>query len=597
MAHEMHFTRPDIEEFFRTYAITGFAVSKDEQRIAFATNLSGNYNLWGLDLPNAYPYPLTYEDQTPHDIQFDPLGRYILVGFDTDGDENTQLYLIPPSGGALKAVRTAAARRHYVGSLSTDGNRIYYASDKDNHQFLNGYVYDITTETETVLYEGRDASTSLAAVAEDESSFVTTRYFANTYAPSYLHVDGEVHCLTPDDTVPHIAFSVEYVGHLLFFTTNYEANRSYVASYDMHAQQFTKRFEVEGADCGAVVVHEASRTAYVLAHFGVEDKLFAYNLASDASYPVELPVSVVEEIKVGDSGALYILGRSDVHPFNLYRRSPDGEWTQLTNNRVMGVSTDELVSAEVCTFQSYDGLEMEALWFAAKPETANGYTVVWPHGGPQASERRMFRPFFQFLCSRGYNVWAPNFRGSTGYGAAFVKMVEGDWGHGPRLDMVASVEWLVREGRSNRDKLFLVGGSYGGYMTLLLHGRHAEYWRACVDIFGPCNLFTFLNSVPDHWKPMMKQWLGDVETDKERLTVDSPITYLDQMTKPMLVIQGANDPRVVKAESDQIVAALRDKGANVEYLVFEDEGHGFTKKVNEMEAYRRLVDFLDSHQA
>jgi len=190
----------------------------------------------------------------------------------------------------------------------------------------------------------------------------------------------------------------------------------------------------------------------------------------------------------------------------------------------------------------------------------------------------------------------PKFRGWLGEGVKIMEMVDGDGGYGPRLDMVESLDWLVGTGLASRDRLFLVGGSYGGYMTLLLHGRHGDYFQACVDIFGPSNLFTFVNSVPDHWKPMMKQWLGDVEEDKERLTVDSPITYLDHMTKPMLVIQGANDPRVVKAESDQIVAALRHRGSEVEYLVFADEGHGFMKKTNEIAAYKRVVEFLDQYR-
>ncbi len=135
-------------------------------------------------------------------------------------------------------------------------------------------------------------------------------------------------------------------------------------------------------------------------------------------------------------------------------------------------------------------------------------------------------------------------------------------------------------------------------MTLLLHGRHADYFRACVDIFGPSNLVTFAQSVPDFWKPIMKQWLGDPDdpADRERLVKDSPITYLDGMTKPMLVIQGANDPRVVKAESDQIVQALRERGRDVEYIVFEDEGHGFMKLENEIEAYRRTVAFLERNR-
>ncbi len=203
---------------------------------------------------------------------------------------------------------------------------------------------------------------------------------------------------------------------------------------------------------------------------------------------------------------------------------------------------------------------------------------------------------FQCFLNRGYTIFAPNFRGSTGYGSSFVKLVEQDWGEGPRLDCVAGIEWLFDQNVTDRDKLFLVGGSYGGYMTLLLHGRHSEYFRACVDLFGPSDLFSFINSVPDHWKPIMKRWLGDPERDKERFIKDSPVTYLDGMTKPMLVIQGAKDPRVVKEESDTIVAKLQEEGRDVEYLVLEDEGHGFSKKENEIKVYSRMLDFLEKHQ-
>lgn len=200
------------------------------------------------------------------------------------------------------------------------------------------------------------------------------------------------------------------------------------------------------------------------------------------------------------------------------------------------------------------------------------------HTAPQAAERKFFRAMFQSILNRGYHIFAPNFRGSTGYGSSFVKLVEQDWGHAPRLDNVEGIKWLFDQKITDPDHLFLVGGSYGGYMALLLHGRHPEYFKAVIDIFGPSDLFTFVNSVPPHWKPIMERWLGDPERDKERFVKDSPVTYLETMTKPMLVIQGAKDPRVVKEESDQIVQKLQDKGRDVEYLVLEDEGHGFSKK-------------------
>jgi dipeptidyl aminopeptidase/acylaminoacyl peptidase len=249
----------------------------------------------------------------------------------------------------------------------------------------------------------------------------------------------------------------------------------------------------------------------------------------------------------------------------------------------------------VFTYPSFDGMEIEALYFRAKPEVNNEHLILWPHGGPQASERKMFRSLFQFLLNQGYSILAPNFRGSAGYGLSFMKLVEGDWGHGPRLDNLKALDYAIDQGWADRDKILLMGGSYGGYMALLLHGRHADYFKAVVDIFGVSNLFTFVESVPEHWKPVMKQWIGDPLADKERFTKDSPITYLDQMTKPMLVIQGANDPRVVKEESDQIVEALRNNGVEVEYLVLEDEGHGFSKKENEMEVYRKVLDFFERY--
>ncbi|MGF7125474.1 dipeptidyl aminopeptidase/acylaminoacyl peptidase [Natronobacillus azotifigens] len=346
-----------------------------------------------------------------------------------------------------------------------------------------------------------------------------------------------------------------------------------------------------------MIKHDKENQAlYLVTEKGVEDILYRYDLASSELLKTGTPVDVIEKLHIAKSGTLYLLGRSGTVPLNLFQSIGAGEWKQLTNNRVLGLNSTDMVEPDVVAYTSFDGLEIESLLFKAKPEYDNGYTILWPHGGPQASERKMFRSMFQAFLNRGYTIFAPNFRGSTGYGSSFVKMVEQDWGEGPRLDNIAAIEWLFEKNISSPEKLFLVGGSYGGYMALLLHGRHPEYFKAVIDIFGPSDLFTFVNSVPPHWKPIMERWLGDPERDKERFIKDSPVTYLDGMTKPMLVIQGAKDPRVVKEESDQIVAKLRDKGRDVEYLVLDDEGHGFSKKENEIKVYSLMLDFLEKHQ-
>lgn len=379
-----------------------------------------------------------------------------------------------------------------------------------------------------------------------------------------------------------------------YFLTDYNADLSYLAKFDLTTKEFSKVLQIENEDFSSVKFSKKDHLLYLLGSYGVEDRLYVYDLTNGELKQVTIPTSMVEKIVVMDSGKVYVQGRSSTLPTNIFISTDQGKtWKELTKFRVPGVAEEDLVEPEVIKYPSFDGLEIEALFFRAKNENNNGHVILWPHGGPQSLERKWFRSIFQFLLNRGYSIFAPNFRGSSNYGLKFMKMVEGDWGHGPRLDNIEGLEWLIKNGYAERDKILLFGGSYGGYMSLLLHGRHAEYFKAVVELFGPSNLFSFIESVPNFWKPFMEQWVGDPVKDKERLIADSPITYLDGMTKPMLVIQGANDPRVVKAESDQVVEALREKGRDVEYIVLPDEGHGFSKKENEVKVYAKILEFFD----
>lgn len=594
----LNFSKPTVEQFLRTYVISDFAVSRDEKRLVFNTNLNGKMNLWAMDLPGTFPYLFAQKDQGTNFIKIDPKNRYVLTGYDNDGDENYQIYAVPTEGGIPQELITGdASEKYYFAHLSEDGNRVYYLTSEGNPNFLNTRVRNLEDNSDTLLNEGETGPTYLAAVSDKEDVFVYMRLLANTYIQLFVKDGEELVSLTPDPEKVHVASSPVFVGENdIYFTTNYESEYSYVAKYDLKAKSFTKVVEIANESIESVQYNKETNVLYVVTEKGVEDVLYRYELATEKLEKLTPPVDVIEKLVVTKAGNLYLLGRSATIPFNIFKSTDGAEWQSLTNNRVLGVSQEEMVEPEVVTYKSFDGMKIEALLFKANPESDNGHTIFWPHGGPQASERKMFRAMFQSALNRGYTIFAPNFRGSTGYGSSFVKLVEQDWGHGPRLDCVAGIEWLFENNITNREKLFLVGGSYGGYMALLLHGRHPEYFKAVVDIFGPSDLFTFVNSVPPHWKPMMERWVGDPERDKERFIKDSPITYLDTMVKPMLVIQGAKDPRVVKEESDQIVAKLKEKGRNVEYLVLEDEGHGFSKKDNEIKVYNLMLDFLEKHQ-
>ncbi|HEY4554470.1 MAG TPA: S9 family peptidase [Bacillaceae bacterium] len=594
----IQFQTQKVEQFFRTYAISNFTVSKDEKRLIFSSNLNGTFNLWAIDFPNHFPYQFSELGESCSHIQMDKENRFVLASFDHDGDENYHIYALPYNGGIPQPLITGEKTdKFFFAHLTGDGKRVYYMTSSGNPQFLNTRMRDLESGKDTLVHEGDKGPTYLTEVSDDEQSQVYLQMFANTNIKGYLRRGEEWLSLTPDPEKVHTVTDVLFADdNTVYFITNYEKEFSYVAKFDISNKEFTPILELEKEDISSIKWDKKNACLYVLTEKGVEDKLYRFSPEAEELTALAPPVTSVSKMQIAESGAVYLLGRSAVDPFNIFRSKDGAKWERITSNKVLGVPQDMMVDPEVVTYSSFDGMEIEALLFRAKPEFDNGYTVFWPHGGPQAAERKEFRAMFQCVLNKGYSIFAPNFRGSTGYGASFVKMVEGDWGEGPRLDCVAGIEWLIDQGITNPDKLFLVGGSYGGYMALLLSGRHPEYFKAVIDIFGPSNLFSFIDSVPEHWKPIMDQWLGNPERDKERLTKDSPITYLDSMVKPLFVIQGANDPRVVKEESDQIVAALREKGREVEYLVLDDEGHGFSKKENEIKVYQQMLDFLERHQ-
>ncbi|MBE9915435.1 S9 family peptidase [Paenibacillus donghaensis] len=592
------FPKPNVEQFFQTYRISTFAISQDESRLVFSSTLNGKFNLWAMDIggETGYPYPLTYNDQMCGFINLDPQSRHILTAFDRDGDENYQLHALRWNGGEPQPLFAGIPpeEKHHFLHLSEDGKRIYYSTNRENPNFLNSRVYDLESGEDRLLIEGKDTATEICAVSSDEKRFAFTKQYANTHYVSYIQLeDGQETCLTPSPDEVHTSGGVQFLdGDNVIFATDYDSEFAYMAHYDIKERIFKRLCEIDSETVVMLKYHKDSRTVYIVTEKGVQDHLYAYALDTGELKAIPLPVDILEQIVVARSGNLYMLGRGAAKPYNIYRF--DGSrWTMLTQNVVTGLTETDLVAPEVIIYRSFDGMEIEALLFRAKDETANGYTVFWPHGGPQAAERKQFRSMFQYIIAEGYNIFCPNFRGSTGYGSSFAKLVEQDWGEGPRKDCLAAMDWLFEQGISSRDRLFVMGGSYGGYMTLLLAGRNPEYFKAAIDICGVSNLFTFYHSVPEDWKPIMGQWLGDPERDRERFIKDSPITYLDKMVNPLLIIQGANDPRVVKAESDQLVEALRAKGRDVEYIVFDDEGHGIMRKDNEKIAYARMVEFMN----
>ena len=291
-------------------------------------------------------------------------------------------------------------------------------------------------------------------------------------------------------------------------------------------------------------------------------------------------------------------------PTQLYVLEPKTEeLSRKTTERALGLDPSLLSPGEDASFESHDGLRVSARLYLPSEEL--GFEgprplVYYVHGGPQGQERPNFAwfsmPLIQILTLEGFAVFVPNARGSSGYGLSYMKRVDKDWGGLDRLDHVhAMTEVLPGDDRVDVARAGVVGRSYGGYMTLMLASRHPDLWRAAVDMFGPYDLFTFMERIPPTWKVFFELSIGNAERDRDDILERSPRTHIHGITAPLLVIQGRNDPRVVEQESHDLVEELRGEGRDVDYLVFEDEGHDVLKLPNRVTCYDRITGFFSEH--
>ncbi len=292
---------------------------------------------------------------------------------------------------------------------------------------------------------------------------------------------------------------------------------------------------------------------------------------------------------------------SDLGPNNLYvyafgAKAP----VRLTDTMSKDIDPADLVDAEVVRFESFDGMEIPNIYYKprqASPE-AKVPALVWVHGGPGGQTRQQYSPYIQYLVNHGYAVLGINNRGSSGYGKTFSTADDRKHGREPLWDCVAAKAYLQSLPYVDASRIGIIGGSYGGYMVLAALAFRPEQFAVGVDIFGVSNWPRTLESIPKWWEAQrlaLYQEIGDPVKDADFLKATSPLFHADEIRKPLIVVQGANDPRVIRSESDDIVAAVKKNGVPVEYVVFPDEGHGFTKKKNQIEGWSAILKFLDQH--
>jgi acetyl esterase/lipase len=607
-------------------------------RLYFISDLSGRLSLYVMDVRGSVPEPLLPPDvalpnphHLDHAVAFQVLPKLgkILLMLDHDGDENYQPMFLPIDGGRPQPVFGDRFAGQQVYCAFCDAERLLalFTVDPRNSPIYTTMRADLTT------LEMVDLGSSIYSnVPAGYNADLTTVVLADQYtfgdSVLYLWRDGEgerrrlfgkpIDQRAPGEQVPPNGVGVAFPMEQGVFCTSALFDDSYgLAYFPLDDPDALQPVVING------LVHSGAGELVGMTHrvgnrftleYNIDGSSWAYEGTFDEanrSFAVqrvlvgqgELSGGVLESLDYDAASGRYALSFSTAtSPAQIYVLEPDGARRRLTNERLLGIPPAVLAPGEDYPYTSHDGLRISARLYL--PAAELGFqgprpVIFYIHGGPQSQERPDFTwfsmPLIQFFTLNGFAVWTPNVRGSTGYGMAYMKRVDHDWGGLDRLDHVAAYELLRQDARLDMSRVGVMGRSYGGYMTLTLLGRHPELWQAGVDMFGPYNLTTFIDRLPETWKTYFYQAVGHPEKDAEFLAERSPSTYLSELACPLLVMQGAHDPRVIERESRDVVEQMQAQGKTVDYVVYADEGHDVLKYVNKVDCYNRIVDFFAQH--
>ncbi len=613
-----------------------------DDRIYFVSNISGHLSLYVMYYGGSVPEPLLPPNialQNPELIGghsffvFRKIGK-ILVMIDHDGDENYQPMLIPLEGGFPEPAfdNFFAEYRLHLGPCDPEQNRAYFLAERRDVPLYETYFSDLGTNKLTKVTESEWGAFPFSH-SDDHSRLLAGEGYTTGDGVLQLFENGKKNILlgrpleerTEGEEVPLTGIlSAEFTPdsqNVLVISAVFD-DRFSLGQLDLSSPGELRQVKLEGS------VHtgigEMSGLVHLKgSHYAVRFNIDGCDWLYEGVFNGEKGTMALRHVLVGQgdlsdgelgsveydkAGDRFIISYSTaVSPTQIYTIEGKERDTIVmhTNEKVLGIPEKHLSRGEDASFVSFDGTRVSARLYL--PAEALGYRgprplVYYIHGGPQGQERPNFAwfsmPLIQFLTLHGFAVFVPNVRGSTGYGLNYTKQVDRDWGGQDRLDHVhAMTKVLPKDKRLDVKRAAVVGRSYGGYMTLTQAGRHPELWSAACDMFGPYDLLTFSERIPETWKPYFAIALGDPKKPEERkiLVERSPRTYLENLACPMLVIQGRNDPRVVAKESEDLVADLRKKGKDIQIMVFEDEGHDVLKYENRVACYNGIADFFVKH--
>ncbi len=579
----------------------GAQISPAGDKVLFTSNMPGVSQLYVTSSKGGWPNQITfYEDRVGFGT-WSPDGQRILFGKDIGGSERTQLFLSNPTGEKIVQLTDNNKVIHSFGDWSPDGKKIAFAANERNEAYFDIYVMDLATKEKKMIYQ-QDGNNAAVAWSPDDKTLIVEEAVTNTNSNLYILdlATGKTTLLTPhegDAVYNNINFTPD--SKILYLSSDQDRDFENLAKIDLSAGKLTF-LENEKREIGGMIMSENGRYMTYTANLDGYGELFVKDMQTGKMMtPPKMPKGIVGGIsftKTGDKLTFTFTSASRVSDVWVYDQTAKMV-EQITSAPMGGIDRSTMVEPTLVKYKSHDGLEIPAFLYLPTGAKKDGSlpVILYVHGGPESQTRPSFSKLFQYYLSRGYAILAPNVRGSAGYGKNYLAMDNIRKRPEALKDLVWSVEYLKSSGYADPKKIAIMGASYGGYSTLAMLTMYPDLWAAGVDEVGIANFETFLKNTGAWRRKLRESEYGYLDKDLDFLKSVSPIYMVDKITAPLMVIQGANDPRVPQSEADQMVEKLKAKGGVVEYLLFPDEGHGLAKIPNQIKGYTAVADFLDKY--
>lgn len=590
-----------IEDFFDNVSISGGYFSTDEEKIIFSSNQSGIFNVYEANIQTGKINQLTASNKESFFVRaYVPNSNDFIYSADNGGNEINHLFLKKEDDTVIDLTPSENEKSVFY-KWSNDNQFLYYLSNKRDSRYFDLYKMKIGQWIPEIIYKNED-NFSLSDISNDEKYLLLSKSITTSENKFYLFDINEnkrIEISSLPGSYSSAGFSDDNKGFL--YITDIKNEFSYLNKYDIESMESSVIYETEW---DVMYSYLSKNEKYRIIGVNEDGKNSVKVIEVDSNLLIKFPSFNNEDISSvsfseSEQKIRLTVGSSKM-PNDLFVYDIEAETLKkITNSLNPKIDSKSLVSAQVIRYKSFDGLEIPAIYYKPLSASKNNKVpaLVWVHGGPGGQSRMGFNPLIQYLTNNGYAILAVNNRGSSGYGKSFYKMDDKNHGEKDLKDCVWGKKWLQKQEYIDENKIGIIGGSYGGYMTMAAMTFTPDEFMVGVNIFGVTNWIRTLKSIPTFWEASRKALydeLGDPYTsDSIRLKKISPLFHADKVINPVMVLQGANDPRVLQIESDEIVEELIKNDIPVEYVIFEDEGHGFRKKENQIEGYRKIKSFLD----